>query len=67
MLRRASALQPRWTAGLATLAAAALAAVAVQLICPIDDPAHQIVSHVTTVLVLVAVGALAGRQALTRP
>ena len=67
MLRRAAVLQPRWAAGLATLASAALGAVAVQLICPIDDPAHQIVSHVTTVLVLVVLGTLAGRRALTRP
>jgi hypothetical protein len=67
MLRHAAPLRPRWAAGLATLAAAALGAAAVQLICPIDDPAHQIVSHVTTVLALVVVGTLAGRRALTRP
>jgi len=67
MLRRAAPLQTRWAAGLATLAAAAFGAAAVQLICPIDDPAHQIVSHVTTVLALVVVGTLAGRRALTIP
>lgn len=66
MLRRAAPLRPRWTAGLATLAATALGAAAVQLICPIDDPAHQIVSHVATIVVLVVVGTLAGRRALSQ-
>jgi len=60
MLRRAAPLQPRWSAGLAMLASAALAAAAVQIICPIDDPAHHIVSHVTPVVLIVLFGAAVG-------
>jgi hypothetical protein len=45
MLRRAAPLRLTWSAALATLAALAMSAVATQVICPIDDPAHQIVGH----------------------
>ena len=51
---------------LATLAAASLGAVATQFICPIDDPAHHLVSHFLPVLLLSGVGALAGRRWLDR-
>ena len=64
MLRRAAPLQRTWSAMLATLAPAALAATATQIMCPIDDPAHQIVSHVTPVALLAVIGTLAGRRAL---
>ena len=64
MLRRAAPLQRTWSAALATLAPAALAATATQIMCPLDDPAHHIVSHVTPVAVLAVLGTLAGRHAL---
>lgn len=46
MLRRAAPLQPAWTAGIAAIAAVTAASAATQVICPIDDPAHQLVGHV---------------------
>ena len=64
MLRRAAPLQRSWSAALATLAPAALAATATQIMCPLDDPAHHIVSHVTPVALLAVMGTLAGRRAL---
>jgi len=62
MLRRAAPLRRAWSAALATLAAAALAAVATQVICPVDDPAHQLVGHVLPVALLSVWGAIAGRR-----
>jgi hypothetical protein len=64
MLRRAAPLQRTWSAMLATLAPAALAATATQIMCPIDDPAHHLISHVTPVALLAVIGTLAGRRAL---
>lgn len=64
MLRRAAPLERTWSAMLAALAPAALAATATQIMCPIDDPAHHLVSHVTPVALLAAIGTLAGRRAL---
>lgn len=65
MLRRAAPLEPAWSAALATLAAVGLGAVATQLICPIDDPAHQLVGHFAPVAVLVLLGAVVGRRWLS--
>jgi hypothetical protein len=62
MLRRAAPLQRVWTAALAMLAVGALAAVATQLICPVDDPAHLLVGHVLPVALLSVWGAVAGRR-----
>jgi hypothetical protein len=64
MLRRAAPLRLGWVAALATLAAVALAAAATQFICPIDDPAHQLVGHVLPVVVLAIGGAIGGRRSL---
>ena len=64
MLRRAAPLRPAWSAALATLAAVALGAAATQILCPIDDPAHQLVGHFLPVAVLSAWGAVAGRRSL---
>ena len=66
MLRRAAPLHPSWSGALATLATASLGAFATQFICPIDDPAHHLVSHFLPVLLLSGVGALAGRRWLDR-
>ena len=70
MLRRAAPLRQAWSGALATLAAAALGAAATQVLCPIDDPAHQLVGHVLPVILLVVAGTIAGRRAfdwLRRP
>jgi hypothetical protein len=64
MLRRAAPLQRAWAGALATLAAVALGAAATQFLCPLDDPAHQLVGHVLPVAVLVMFGALVGRPYL---
>ena len=64
MLRRAAPLRRAWSAALATLAAVALGAAATQFLCPIDDPAHQLVGHFLPVAVLAAWGAIAGRRSL---
>jgi hypothetical protein len=64
MLRRAAPLQRTWSAALATLAPAALAATATQIMCPIDDPAHHLVSHVAPVVIFAVIGTIAGRHAL---
>jgi hypothetical protein len=65
MLRRAAPLRLAWSAALATLAAVALGAAATQVICPIDDPAHQLVGHVLPVILLAISGALVGRRLLS--
>jgi hypothetical protein len=64
MLRRAAPLQPAWSAALATLAAAALSAAGTQMICPVDDPAHQLVGHVVPVIALTVIGGVVGRPLL---
>src|SRR4030095_4523619 len=46
MLRHAAPLQRGGRAMTPALAATTLAAPATQFICPVDDPAHQIVGHV---------------------
>jgi hypothetical protein len=63
-LRRAAPLELTWTAALAALSSTALAAAATQLICPVDDPAHQIVGHVVPVTVLALLGTVIGFRAL---
>ncbi len=59
---RAAPLRRAWSAAFATLAAVALAAVATQVICPVDDPAHQLVGHVAPVALLSVWGAIVGRR-----
>jgi hypothetical protein len=63
-LRRAAPLELIWSAALAALSSTALAAAATQLICPVDDPAHQIVGHVVPVTVLAILGTLIGFRTL---
>jgi hypothetical protein len=55
LVRRAAPLEPLWNASLASLAATSLAATGTQFICPVDDPAHQLVGHVLPVMVLAAI------------
>ena len=64
MLRRAAPLERAWSGALAALAALSISAAATQFICPIDDPAHQLVGHVLPVVVLSTLGAIAGRRYL---
>jgi hypothetical protein len=64
MLRRAAPLRQGWCGALATLAAAAIGAAATQVLCPIDDPAHQLVGHLLPVILLAVAGLVAGRRAL---
>ena len=61
MLRRAAPLRRAWSAALATLASVALGAAATQFLCPLDDPAHQLVGHVLPVVFLAVSGAIVGR------
>ena len=64
MLQRAAPLRRAWSGALATLAAVTLGAVATQFICPLDDPAHQLVGHVFPVAVLSMLGTIAGHRYL---
>lgn len=64
MLRRAAPLQPTWSAALAALSATALGAVATQIVCPIDDPAHHLMGHFVPVVLLTFWGTLARRRSL---
>lgn len=64
MLRRAAPLQPGWSAALAAIASAVLAAAATQIICPLDDAAHHFLSHVVPVAVVAAAGTIVGSRAL---
>jgi hypothetical protein len=66
-LRRAAPLERTWTAALAALSSTALAAAATQLICPVDDAAHQIVGHVAPVTVLAFLGTVIGFRTLRWP
>ena len=64
MLRRAAPVRRAWAGALATLAAVAVGAAATQFLCPLDDPAHQLVGHAFPVAVLALLGALVGRRYL---
>jgi hypothetical protein len=64
MLRHAAPLQPTWSAALAALSATALGAVATQIVCPIDDPAHHLMGHFVPVVLLTFWGTLARRRSL---
>jgi hypothetical protein len=66
LVRRAAPLEPLWNALLATLAATSLAATATQFICPVDDPAHQLVGHVLPVMVLAAIATAVSYRFLGR-
>lgn len=65
MVRRATPLRPGWAAGLAAVAAASMGALAVQIICPLDDPGHAFLGHFVPVIMMMGLGLLA-RRAMTR-
>jgi hypothetical protein len=62
MLRRAAPLERAWSArrSRGTLGQRG----GDSFVCPIDDPAHQLVGHVLPVVVLSTLGAIAGRRYL---
>jgi hypothetical protein len=64
MLRRAAPLGPGWTAGMASLAAVTIASAATQVICPIDDRAHQLVGHVLVAAGVIVAASVIGRRLL---
>ena len=64
MLRRAAPLRLAWSAALATLAGVGLGAAVTQFICPLDDPAHQLVGHVLPAATLFLGGASAAGRSL---
>ena len=66
MIRRAAPLRPAWTAGIASLAAITIASAATQVICPIDDPAHQLLGHVLVAAGVGCAGFIAGRRLVCR-
>jgi hypothetical protein len=64
MLRRSAALRLGWTSALAMAAAAAVGAMAIQFICPLDDAAHALMGHFGPVVAVGAFGALSARTLL---
>jgi hypothetical protein len=62
MLRRAAPLRPAWAAGLALVAALAAGALAVQFVCPVDDPGHALMGHLLPVAGVPAIGAVYVRR-----
>jgi hypothetical protein len=64
MIARAAPLQPVWTAAVASLASMATGAAVAQVLCPVDDPMHQLIGHVLIALVLASAGLLVGHRSL---
>lgn len=65
MARRAAPLRLGWTAAFAGAAAASMAALVVQLACPLDDAGHAFLGHFVPVVVIVGLG-VAARRVLAR-
>ena len=64
LVRRTAPLRPAWAGLLATLTAAALGALATQLVCSNNDAAHLLLWHFGPVTALTAVGIQLGRRFL---
>jgi hypothetical protein len=64
MLRRAAPLRLTWTSALAATAAMAAGAMAVQIVCPVDDAAHALLGHFGPVLAIALLGAGTARRTL---
>ena len=56
MIRRGMALSPGWTAAIAAIAAASMSALAVQIVCPLDDAGHAFLGHFIPVTAMAALG-----------
>jgi hypothetical protein len=66
MLRRAAPLRLTWTSALAGMAAMAAGAMAVQIICPVNDAAHGLLGHFGPVLVIALLGGVTAHRMLDR-
>ena len=64
MIARAAPLQPLWTAAVASLASMATGATVAQILCPVDDPWHQLIGHVAIALVVAGASLLVGHRSL---
>jgi hypothetical protein len=64
MVARAAPLRPLATAAVASLASMATGAIVAQVLCPLDDPLHQLIGHVVIAIVVAVGGRVAGRRAL---
>jgi hypothetical protein len=64
MLKTAAPLRLSWTGALATLSAAAIAAVGVQFTCSADSPVHIFLWHVLPVIVIGVAGIGLGKHLL---
>ena len=64
MLARGASLHAVWTAALAWIAAASTGALAAQIVCPIDDPAHHLVGHFAPFVLVVLAGSFLARRSL---
>lgn len=65
MARRAAPLSLGWTAAFAASAAASMAALVVQIACPVDNAGHAFLGHFAPVLVIAGLG-VAARRVLAR-
>lgn len=64
MIARAAPLRPLRTAAVASLASVATGATVAQILCPIDDPRHQLIGHVVVALAVAGAGVWIGRRVL---
>jgi hypothetical protein len=64
MLRRAAPLQVAWSAGFAALGSLSVGALATQVLCPLDDPAHHLTGHFIPMLIMAAGVVLAAARSL---
>lgn len=64
MIARAAPLQPLRAAAVASVASMATGAAAAQVLCPLDDPRHQLVGHVLVALMVAVAGLVVGRRSL---
>lgn len=60
-IRRGYALDAAWAAAIAMLGSGAVGAVAVALLCRIEQPAHLLASHAAPMAALMAAGVLLGK------
>jgi len=66
MARRAAPLRLGWTGAFAAVAAASIAALAVQIACPLDDAGHAFLGHFVPVAIIAALGVVVRRVLVRR-
>jgi hypothetical protein len=66
LIARGFAIEPRWTAMLGVVAAAAAGALTSELACPIHAPMHIFLWHIAPVIASTAIGALVGTLIVER-